>query len=302
MKKSRTGAAILFLVCIVVLFIVVAGVLSVHLGTDSDDGSLRGLFSGSTKIGIVPIEGAITSSDAILKQLRKFRKKKSIKAVVLRINSPGGSVAPAQEIYQEIGKIRRSKPVVASMETLGTSAAYYIASNADEIVCSRGTITGSIGVIMMMADIHKVIEKLGVDINIIKAGKFKDLGTGVRPLTDEERGLLEGFAKHIHTQFIDDVAKARTGKIDRSKLEAVADGSFFSGERAKELGLVDTIGNFHDAVDAAALRAGIKDEPELVYPKKNWEGYLDFLAESMSRGLTKAAENVRSLQQVPVPR
>ncbi|MEW6352333.1 MAG: signal peptide peptidase SppA [Thermodesulfobacteriota bacterium] len=302
MKKSRTGTGILFLVCVVILFIVLAVILSAHLGSDSDEADLGSLFAGGNKIGVIPIEGAITSSDRTLKQLRKFRKKKSIKAIVLRINSPGGSVAPAQEIYHEIGKVRLSKPVVASMETIGTSAAYYIAGNTDEIVCSRGTITGSIGVIMMMADIHKVIERLGVGVNIIKAGKFKDLGTGVRPLTDEERSLLEGFAKHIHTQFIDDIAKARAGKIDRKKLESVADGSFFSGERAKELGLVDTIGNFYDAVDAAARRAGVKGEPELVYPKKKWEGYLDLLVDSMSRGIVKAAEHVRALQQVPVPR
>jgi protease IV len=301
MKKSRTGIAVFFLICIVLMFIVVVGLLSIGKDKGSDDGALSGLFSGANKIGVVQIEGPITSSNQTMKQLRKFRKQKSVKAILVRINSPGGSVAPAQEIYRELGKTRSRKPVVVSMETLGTSAAYYIASNADEIYCSRGTITGSIGVIMVMTDIHKVIEKVGVGVNIIKAGKFKDIGTGTRPITVEERTLLENFAKHLHKQFIDDVAQARSGKIERDKLEAAADGSFFSGERAKELGLVDSIGNFYDAVEAAAKRGGIKDDPELVYPKKGWENYMDVLFDSMSRAVTRAAEQIRSVQQVPLP-
>ena len=124
MKKSRTGKAFLFLICIVVLFAVVMGIISARSDKSSDDGGLAGLFAGDNKIRVVQIEGPITSSDATLKQLRKFRKKKSVKAILLRINSPGGSVAPAQEIYTEVGRTRLTKPVVVSMETLGTSAAY----------------------------------------------------------------------------------------------------------------------------------------------------------------------------------
>jgi protease-4 len=239
-------------------------------------------------------------ADTILKQLRKFRKKSSIKAIVLRINSPGGAVAPAQEIYREIQKIKKKKSVVASMETVGASAAYYIASSADRIVCSQGTITGSIGVIMMLPQIQKVIERIGVDVNIIKAGKYKDIGSAVRPLTDEERSILESFASEIHEQFISDVAAGRKGKIDRDKLVSVANGSFFTGEKAKELGLVDSIGNFYDAVKIAGELGGIKGEPELMYPKKKWDNYLDLVLESSARSLAKVLERSKLEPAAPV--
>jgi protease-4 len=268
MKKTRTGKAILFIAFLVVAFIVIAVTASMILETDKETSAWTDLLDYGNKVGVVPIEGTITGSDEILKQLRKFRKKSSVKAIVLRINSPGGTVAPAQEIYREIGKVRKKKPVVSSIETVGASAAYYIASNSDRIVCSAGTITGSIGVIMMLPEIHKVIEKIGVNVNVIKAGKFKDIGTGVRPLTEEERNILETFAENIHEQFIGDVAKGRKDKIDIEKLRSIADGQFFTGEKAKEIGLVDTIGNFYDAVKIAAELGGIKTEAELVYPKK----------------------------------
>lgn len=197
MKKTRTGKAILFIAFLVVAFIVIAVTASLVLETDKEISAWTDILDYGNNVGVVPIEGTITSSDEILKQLRKFRKKSSVKAIVLRINSPGGTVAPAQEIYREIEKVRKKKPVVSSIETVGASAAYYIASNSDKIVCSAGTITGSIGVIMMLPEIHKVIEKIGVNVNVIKAGKFKDIGTGVRPLTGEERNYPGNFrCKH----------------------------------------------------------------------------------------------------------
>jgi protease-4 len=299
MKKTRTGKAILFIAFLVAAFIVIAVTASMILETDKETSAWTDILEYGNKVGVVPIEGTITSSDEILKQLRKFRKKSSIKAIVLRINSPGGTVAPAQEIYREIGKVRKKKPVVSSMETVGASAAYYIASNSDRIVCSAGTITGSIGVIMMLPEIHKVIEKIGINVNVIKAGKFKDIGTGVRPLTEEERNILENFAGSIHEQFISDVAAGRKGKIDKDKLRSIADGQFFSGEKAKEIGLVDTIGNFYDAVKIAAELGGVKTEPELVYPKKKWGGLLDVLLESAMNSLTRIADRTRLIQFAP---
>jgi protease-4 len=299
MKKTRTGKAILFIAFLVAAFIVIAVTVSMIVETDKETSAWTDIFEYGNKVGVVPIEGTITSSDEILKQLRKFRKKSYIKAIVLRINSPGGTVAPAQEIYREIGKVRKKKPVVSSMETVGASAAYYIASNSDKIVCSAGTITGSIGVIMMLPEIHKVIEKIGINVNVIKAGKFKDIGTGVRPLTEEERNILENFAGSIHEQFISDVAAGRKGKIDKDKLRSIADGQFFSGEKAKEIGLVDTIGNFYDAVKIAADLGGVKTEPELVYPKKKWGGLLDVLMESAMNSLNRIADRTRLIQFAP---
>jgi protease IV len=299
MKKTRTGKAILFIAFLVVAFIVIAVIASMILETDKETSAWTDLLGYGNNVAVVPIEGTITSSDEILKQLRKFRKKSSVKAIVLRINSPGGTVAPAQEIYREIGKVRKKKPVVSSMETVGASAAYYIASNSDKIVCSAGTITGSIGVIMMLPEIHKVIEKIGVNVNVIKAGKFKDIGAGFRPLTGEERNILETFAENIHEQFIGDVAAGRKDKIDIEKLRSIADGQFFTGEKAKEMGLVDTIGNFYDAVKIAAEMGGIKTEPELIYPKKKWGGLLDVFLESAMVSVSRIVDRTRLLQFAP---
>lgn len=299
MKKSRTGLAILFIVFVAVGFIIIAAGVAVLLNMDEESAGLTEVFEAGNKIGVVPLEGTIMSSDAVLKQLRKFRKKSSVKAIVIRINSPGGAVAPAQEIYREIEKVKKKKPVVASMETVGASAAYYVASNANTIVCSQGTITGSIGVIMMLPQIQKIIEKIGVDVNVIKAGKYKDIGSAVRPLTEDERKILETFATEIHEQFISHVVAGRKGKIDRDRLVPIADGRFFTGEKAKEFGLVDEIGNFYDAVRIAGKLGGIKGEAELMYPKKKWDSYLDLFMESCANAVVKVGDRTRLMPLAP---
>jgi protease IV len=304
MKRSRAGSAILVIVLLMVAFVLTAVVASLIGGTgESESDWTSFLLDRGNKIGVVTIEGTILTSDEVLKQLRKFRKKKEIKAIVLRINSPGGTVAPAQEIYREIQKIKKAKPVVASMETVGASAAYYIASSADSVVCSAGTITGSIGVIMMLTEIHKVIEKIGVDVNVIKAGKYKDIGSALRALTEPERRILEDFAKEIHEQFIRDVALGRKGKINEEKLREIADGRFFTGEKAKEMGLVDTLGNLYDAIKIAAQLGGVKGEPEIVYPDKKWKGYVDLFTESAAGAVVnKVMEQSRVFDLAPVVR
>ena len=302
MKKSRTGTAILVICLLVIGFVAVAMVGSLLRGPDSEDAGWTDLFvERENKVGIVKIEGTIASSDELLKQLRKFRKKKTIKAIVIRINSPGGTVGPAQEIFREIRKIKKKKPIVASMETVGASAAYYIASATDRIVCSPGTITGSIGVIMMLPDIHQVIEKIGVGVNIIKAGAHKDIGSPLKLLSDADKEILQKFAAEIHEQFIKDVAVGRKGKIEESKLRSIADGRFFCGEKAKEMGLVDSLGNFYDAVDIACQLGGVTTEPELVYPEKKWGNVLDVFMESASGALVKkVAEQVRLIESAPL--
>lgn len=301
MTKSRTSPALLFILFLIVLF--VGATLAISLVTQGEkesSGSLAGILEYHNKLGVITIDGSITSADETLKQMRKFSKKSSIKAIVLRVNSPGGTVAPAQEMYREIGRIKRKKPIVVSMETIATSAAYYISSNADRIVCSDGTITGSIGVIMMLPNIQHVIEKIGVNVAVIKAGKYKDIGSQLRPMTDEERRMLEGFAAQIHEQFISDVAAGRKGKISIDELREIADGRFFTGQKAKEMGLVDTIGNFYDAVKIAAELGLIKNEPELVYPKKKWDGYLDMFVESTVSALYKTIQKGEMLQPGPI--
>jgi protease-4 len=293
MKPSRTKKSILAIVIIILVFLGIS--LLFTLSTNEETPVSRfSDFLESNKIGVVTVEGELTSADETLKELRKFQRRGSVKAVVLRINSPGGAVAPAQEIYREVIKTRKKKPVVASMQTMGTSAAYYIASSADKIVCSAGTITGSIGVIMMLADLEKIMDRVGLNVKIIKAGKYKDIGSMFRPLTDDERNILQDFAAEIHEQFIHDVAKARKGKIEEKQLRSIADGRFFTGEKAKEMGLVDTLGNFYDAVKIASELGGVKGEPELIYPKKKWENYLDLLMESSANAFGKVFNAART--------
>jgi protease-4 len=293
MKPSRTKKSILAIVIIILVFLGIS--LLFTLSTNEETPVSRfSDFLESNKIGVVTVEGELTSADETLKELRKFQRRGSVKAVVLRINSPGGAVAPAQEIYREVIKTRKKKPVVASMQTMGTSAAYYIASSADKIVCSAGTITGSIGVIMMLADLEKILDRVGLNVKIIKAGKYKDIGSMFRPLTDDERNILQDFAAEIHEQFIHDVAKARKGKIEEKQLRSIADGRFFTGEKAKEMGLVDTLGNFYDAVKIASELGGVKGEPELIYPKKKWENYLDLLMESSANAFGKVFNAART--------
>lgn len=299
MQKSRTGRTILFIVLVVGGFLVLSLIVTRMIGSDEESAGWKDWLGQGDKIGVLRLEGVMASSDETLKRLKKYRKNPSIRAIVIRINSPGGTVAPAQEIYREIIRTKQKKPVVVSMETVGASAAYYVASASDRIVCSNGTITGSIGVIMMMADIHAIIEKIGVNVNVIKAGKYKDIGSGVRALTEEERNILEGFAREIHEQFIADVLAGRKGKIDEEKLRTIADGRFFSGEKAKEFGLVDTIGNFYDAVKIAAELGGIKTEPTLVYPEKKWENYLELFAESTTESAVKALDRLKVFQRTP---
>lgn len=303
MKKSRLGVSLIFVIVLMVIFAILVFSLSHFVENEERPSGIPDILDYGNKIGVIPIEGTIMTSDETLKDLRKFRKKSSIRAIVLRINSPGGTVAPAQEIYREIEKIRKKKPIVASIETVGASAAYYIASSTDSIVCSKGSITGSIGVIMMLPDLHKVIEKIGVNVNVIKAGAFKDIGSGVKPLNDQERDILQNFATEVHEQFILDVLNGRQGKIELDKLRSIADGRFFTGQTAKELGLVDSMGNFYDAVKVAGNLGGIKGEPELEYPKKKWNSYLDLFLDTASKSLVKGLEYAGTVQdKAPVPR
>ncbi len=301
--RKRSGTrAVVWLLLLMGCAVIVAAFTVLSLNETDETERWSDLLSGGKKIGVIPIEGTITSSDTVLKQLKKFRKRSSVKAIVLRINSPGGAVAPAQEIYREIEKTKKKKPVVASIETVGASAAYYIASPASRVVCSPGTITGSIGVIMVLAEVHKIMEKMGVNVEVVKAGRFKDIGSAVRPLTENERRILETFAHEIHEQFIKDVEAGRKGKITLDKLREIANGSFFTGERAKEWGLVDTLGNFYDAVTIAAELGGIKVEPELVYPKKRWDSYLDLFLESVGKAVARVANESRLIQVPPTIR
>lgn len=237
----------------------------------------------SAKIGVIPIEGTILTSQAVTAQLVKFEKDKSIKAVILRINSPGGAVGPTQEIYREVQRTVETKKVVASLGGVAASGGYYIAAAAKKIVANPGTITGSIGVLMEFVRFEELLKKIGVKLEVLKSGEFKDIGSPHRKLTDRDKELISALIADIQKQFVEAVASGRNLTLE--KTHEIADGRIFSGARAKELGLVDVLGNFQDAVEIAKNMAGIKGDVTLVYPKKSklelWDLFFDSAADSV---------------------
>ena len=225
------------------------------------------VVDGGPKVGVIHLKGVITESEPAIRQMLKFSKNPDVKAIVMRIDSPGGAVGASQELFQEIRELDTKKPVVVSMGSVAASGGYYAALGAGTIVANPGTITGSIGVIMKIPDLQKLMEKVGIGMTVIKSGKLKDLGAINRPLTPEEKAILENVMDDIHEQFMADVASSRG--IPLEKVREIADGRIISGRQAKKLGLVDELGNFHTAVLLAADAAGIKGEPNLLYPEKD---------------------------------
>jgi protease-4 len=245
-------------------------------------------LSLNEKIGVIPIEGIISDSRNILYHLDKFQKDQAIKAIILRIDSPGGSVGPSQEIYHQVRKTIRTKKVIVSMGAVAASGGYYIAAAADKIVANPGTITGSIGVIMEFFRFEELLKKIGVQLEVIKSGEFKDVGSPHRELTDRDRELLLQVITDIKNQFIEGVASGRHMPVE--KVREIADGRIFTGDRAKKLGLVDALGNFQDAVDLAKEMSGIEGEVDLVYPEKRRPSLLDIIMETGIKSLKKAIQ------------
>jgi len=275
----------------VLIVLVILGIAFIVLGTAMYfvSGLLKSSYSGigfSDKIGVIEIAGAISDSGAVLEQLTDFNKDKHIKAIILRIDSPGGSVGASQEIYREVARVTQTKKVIVSMGDTAASGGYYIAAAGDKIVANPGTITGSIGVIMSFYRIDELSRKIGLTLEVIKSGEFKDTGSSFRELTDRERELMNGVVVNIQEQFIKAVAEGRKLPVDR--VREIADGRIFSGEMAKGMGLVDELGNFQDAVNLAANLSGIKGEPTLVYPEKTGLKLWDIIFQSASQAISKA--------------
>ncbi|MFZ5568914.1 MAG: signal peptide peptidase SppA [Thermodesulfobacteriota bacterium] len=234
-------------------------------------------FAGDT-VGIVEIEGVIMESKDTVRQLKEYREDESIKAIVLRIDSPGGAVGPSQEIYREVRKTIEKKKVIASMGSVAASGGYYIAAASDGIVANPGTITGSIGVIMGYTNFREIFQKIGLLPIVIKSGEYKDIGSPLREMTAPEKEILQKFVDTIHRQFVQDVSLGR--KMDPLQMGKLADGRIFSGEEAKMLGLVDRTGNFEDAVEWAGRLGGIKGKISTVYPEEKPLSFLQYLTES----------------------
>lgn len=236
--------------------------LSITLSPEGGGGSLFG-----ARVALVELEGPIIDVDDLLRELKGHRDNPLVKAVVIRINSPGGVVAPTQELHAAITRLREAgKPVVASLGSVAASGGYYVAVAADKIYASPGTLTGSIGVIMRLANLDGLLKKVGVDFVVVKAGQLKDLGNFARPMTPEERRVLQVMLEDVHAQFIDAVAAGR--KLDRAQVLAFADGRVVSGAQAKSMNMIDALGGLEEALDGAAVLAGIPKPPRVVGPRR----------------------------------
>lgn len=236
-------------------------------------GRLRDLVSpASPALGVLEVDGTLWVADDWVKKIEFFRKEPRISGVVVRINSPGGTVAASQEIYSSLKKLSAKKPVVASMGTVAASGGLYVAMGAGKILADEGTLTGSIGVRMEHVNLEELLRFAKIHYETIKSGRLKDIGSNTRPLSPEEREFLEEMMAEIHLQFKEVVAKERNLKM--AELEKVADGRILTGAKAKALGLVDEIGGFTRAVEVAAELAGIKGEPELVYAAKPYAWWI----------------------------
>jgi protease-4 len=243
-----------FVVAIIAITIIVALVSS-----DSK-------FDFNDKVAVIEIKGVILDPAEVNDALREYARRDDVKAIVLRIDSPGGAVGPSQEIYREVMRIRRTKKVVASMGSVAASGGYYIAAAADKIYANPGTITGSIGVIIEFMNTQELFKKIGVKGTVIKSGKFKDTGSPLREMTEADRKLLADVINDIHSQFVEAVAQGRDMKYE--DVAVIADGRIFSGAQAMRLGLVDQLGSLDDAILEVARLAGIQGKHSVIYPEK----------------------------------
>jgi protease IV len=262
------------------LFLCVSGYLFFRSnGGGERGGGASAIFSGNGAVGIVELSGVIMDSRKVIKRLRSFEDNAEIKAVVLRLNSPGGAVAPSQEIYQAVKDFK--KPLVVSMSSIAASGAFYVAMGSKKVYANPGTITGSIGVIMEFADLEKLYDWAKVKRYSIKTGHFKDIGAEYREMEPDERELLQGMVDDVLIQFKKAIAVGR--KLSLEQVTQIADGRVFSGAQAKAQNLVDELGTFQDAIDEAAKEGDIKGKPVVLYPDSGKRKWLDLLMDD-SRG------------------
>jgi len=283
MKKRPIITAFLILITICIFFFLLVFALS-YFGDQYSYGL------GGERIGVVKIEGTIVESEPIIDKIIKFRKNKRVKAIILRINSQGGVVAPSQEIYQEVKKTCKEKRVIVSVESIVASGGYYIACAADTIIANPGTLVGSIGVMLQVENVEELLKKIGLKRKVVKSGKYKDIGSMTRSMTKEEEAMLQEFSDDVYSQFVDAVVEGRN--IKREEVLKLADGRIFTGAQAIKLGLIDKLGNLQDAISITGEMVGIKGEPKVIYPKKKRPSILDFILEEASKRIVRIIEKV----------
>ena len=282
-KKSPLAKRLLFLALILLALVGISSITSewVQQGTKN-------------RIGIVDITGLITDSQYITNQVKKFRQDKRIRGIILRIDSPGGAVGPSQEIYDEVLKTRESgKTIYASMGALAASGGYYIASAAEKIFANPGTLTGSIGVIMAFSNAKGLMEKIGLQPEIVKAGEYKDIGSPARAMTQKERNLLQSVVTDVHQQFIEAVASGRD--ISVAEVTKIADGRILTGRQAYSLNLVDQMGGLQVSIDQLAHKVGIIGSPKIIKETPR-VGFLDWVLKSTVNQSLINRSSIPSLQ------
>jgi protease-4 len=268
MKKKYIIIIVVAVIAVIALFVVLTFRLA-----------LRGMTAAGGSIGVIEVEDVILSSKTLVRDIKGFADDPAIRAILLRIDSPGGGVAASQEIFDAVKKARNKKKIVVSMGAVAASGGYYIALPADRIVANPATITGSIGVILEFPIFEELFKKIGIRYEVIKSREHKDIGSPFRTITKEERGLLQGVITDIFDQFVEVTAENRG--LSRDSVLKIADGRILTGRQARAFGLIDTLGSFEDAVKIAGDLVGIEN-PSLVYPPRRIS-FIDMLTKPMER-------------------
>jgi protease-4 len=277
MKSKWLWLGLIIAGTVLILFLAAIFIVFAKGGADS--------MAWGEGVGLVEVKGVIIDSQETVKQLNAMRKNDNVRAVVLRIDSPGGVVGPSQEIYAEVKKLGAKKKVVVSMGSLAASGGYYIAAPAALIMANPGTITGSIGVLMKFSNIEGLMGKIGMKAFTLKTGIYKDAGSPVRPMTDQDKAMLQDVIDNAHSQFVKAVAEGRRLPVD--EIRKIADGRIFTGEQALALKLVDRIGTLQDAIEEAGKLAGIKGEPQVIRPARKRKLLLDMLVEESASRISE---------------
>jgi len=291
-------AAVVLAVIFGGLFLVLFGFMLLAYSAVKSNSFSTDLDGSGARVGIVEVKGAIgdlqngVDAEKVVKLLKKYEKDDDIKAIVLRVDSPGGAVAPSQEIYDAVKRTRAKKKIVVSMGNLAASGGYYVSAPADKIYADPGTLTGSIGVIFMHFNVRGLLDLAKVEETTLKTGKYKDTLSPFRPLQDTDREEIQAISDDIYGQFVKAVADGRG--IPEAKVRELAEGRIYTGKKARELKLVDELGGLDDAVAAAWQLAGQSGEPKVQYPPKEHELSLrDLMRGAFQGAFQGAAEGVR---------
>ena len=243
-------------------------------------------------LGVVEVEGAIMESKEAVEQIERFERSENIMGIIVRINSPGGAVAPSQEIHRALTRARDKKKVVISMGSLAASGGYYIACAGDRIFANPGTVTGSIGVVTQLTNVSELADLARIRVHTVTSGKYKDTGNPFRTFNEEDEAFFKQLIANIYEQFIRDIAKSRD--MDLEDVRELADGRVYTGEQARDKGLIDELGGLREASEYLAGEVGLEGEPKLIYPPKKEDEFLQRLLEGTARGATNGlVEGVR---------